>query len=408
MHKLDVKNSKNLMNLGAIAYFTSYLTRNNFAAVLAAIIQAGDIDKPSAGLVTTLGFITYGIGQLISGWLGDRINPKKLMFAGFLMTASMNFLIPICPNGKVMCVVWAFNGFAQSFMWPPMVKIMKTAMDADFYNRGCIRVNAGGTAATIAIYLVSPLIIKLWSWRGVFIINATVAIFVSALWITRMTAIEKTADIEYALRTSKNGGGEKKKSKLSVGVLLLVFVLTAIILQGCLRDGVTTWIPTYITEVFHLDSSISILSGVFIPLFSLLSYKVANAIYNKMGKKPYHCAGLLFAVATVCTVVLRIFPDASAIVTVILAALIVGTMHGINLIIVCYLPGILANDDNMSFISGLFNFMTYVGSAVSTYGFAVISDTKGWSAAVTSWVIISGMGIVMCMLSGMKDKKKIA
>lgn len=404
MQKLDKKNSNNLMYLGAAAYFTSYLTRNNFAAVLAAIIQAGEIDKTSAGLVTTLGFITYGIGQLISGWLGDRINPKKLMFIGFLMTASMNFLIPLCPNGAAMCVVWAFNGFAQSFMWPPMVKIMKTAMDSDGYDRGCIIVNGGGICATIMIYLISPLIIRLFGWRAVFILNASIAVIMSAVWMKRMTSIEKTAGIEYALRTNKSAGGEKKKSKLSVSIVLLAFVMIAIILQGSLRDGVTTWIPTYITEVFHLDSSISILSGVVIPLFGLASYKVAEFIYNKLGKKPYLCAGIIFAVSAVCTVVLRAFPDASPILTVVLAALIVAGMHGINLILVCFLPAILANDDNMSVISGLLNFMTYVGSALSTYGFAVVSDNFGWNSVVSVWVVITVLGVAMCLLGAAKSK----
>ena len=151
MQKLVGKNAKSLTYLCAAAYFVSYLTRVNFAAVIAAIIQAGDIDKTSAGLVTTLGFITYGVGQLISGWLGDRINPKKLMVVGFATTIAMNCLIPLCPNGTAMCVVWAFNGFAQSFMWPPMVKIMSSAMDTDSYNKGCVVVSWGSTIATILI-----------------------------------------------------------------------------------------------------------------------------------------------------------------------------------------------------------------------------------------------------------------
>ena len=58
MQKLERKDAKQLTLLCAAAYFVSYLTRVNFAAVIAAIIQAGDIDKASAGLVTTLGFIT--------------------------------------------------------------------------------------------------------------------------------------------------------------------------------------------------------------------------------------------------------------------------------------------------------------------------------------------------------------
>lgn len=406
MQKLNKKNTTKLMILCAFAYFTSYLTRVNFAAVLAAIVQDGDIDKPTAGIVTTLLFITYGVGQLISGWLGDRINPKNLMFFGFLLTAGMNLLIPICPNGRWMCFVWAVNGFAQSFMWPPMVKIMKTAMDNDRYNKGILFANLGGTFATVLIYLVAPFIISAWNWRAVFRINGTFAVIMSAVWMIVVTKIEKSANITYALGNRKEKAKKSKKS-LSINPLLLVFVMLAIMLQGSLRDGVTTWVPTFITEVFHLESSKSILTSVIIPIFSFASLQLASVIYNKMGKKPYLNAGIFFALSTVCAVVLRIFTGVSPILTVLLSALLVGIMHGINLILVCYLPAILANEENMSSLSGAFNFMTYVGSAISTFGFAVFSEKTGWNGTVTLWAVIAALGVLMCVLSGRINKQNI-
>ena len=398
MQKINKKNAAALTVICAIAYFTSYLTRVNFAAVLAAIVSAGDIDKPSAGLVTTLGFITYGVGQLVSGWLGDRINPKKLMFFGFLLTASMNMLISFCTNGQWMCAVWAVNGFAQSFMWPPMVKIIKTAMDSDGYNKAIVYANLGGTGATVMIYLVAPFIIRQWSWHAVFRINGAFAVIMSAVWMFAVTKIEKSADIVYSLggKTKKEKGGRKS---LSVSIPLLAFVMLAILFQGSLRDGVTTWVPTYITEVFRLDSSSSILTSVVIPIFSFISLKVSAIIYDKMGKKPYLNAGIFFAIAAVCAVILRIFSDVSPILTVILAALLVAIMHGINLILVCFVPAILATEDNMSVLSGMLNFMTYVGSAISTYGFAVFSEKIGWSGTVTLWAVIAMFGLLFCFLS---------
>lgn len=402
MQKIAKKSSTKLTVLCSAAYFTSYLTRVNFAAVLAAIIQAGDIDKTLAGAVTTLGFITYGVGQLISGWLGDRINPKKLMFFGFLLTAAMNMLIPMCPDGRWMCLVWAVNGFAQSFMWPPMVKIMKNAMDDDKYNRGVLLVNLGATVATILIYLVAPFIIRQWSWHTVFFTSGTVAVIMAIVWLAVITEIEKSANLTYVLVKGKKE--KKQKNSLSVNIALLVFVMIAIMLQGALRDGVTTWVPTYITEVFKLDSSNSILTSVVIPIFSFVSLKMSSVIYNKMGKKPYKTAGIFFGIAAVCGIILRLFSSASPILTVVLAALLVGIMHGINLILVCFLPAILAGENNMSVLSGMLNFTTYVGSAVSTYGFAVFSEKAGWSGTVTLWAVIAALGVAMCILSGKINK----
>ena len=399
MNKLDNKNSDKLTLLCSLAYFVSYITRINFAAVIAAVIADGDIDKTSAGAVTTLGFITYGVGQLISGWLGDRINPKKLMFFGFVLTGFMNLSIPFCKSGMAMCCIWAINGFAQSLMWPPLVKIMHTAMESDKYNKGCVKVSWGSTIATILIYLVSPLIIKLSGWRTVFYITSITAFIMSAVWITCVTKIESTGNIKYTSNTNI-----KSKHSYKIGGLLLAVTMLAIMLQGCLRDGVTTWVPTYVSEVFHLGSEISILSGVIIPVFGLASLQLTSVFYNKMGKKPYKCAGILFILATLCTLALVFLKINSVIFTISMFGIIVASMHGINLILVCFVPAIYADKDNVSSLSGILNFMTYVGSASSTYGFAVLSDNSGWTATVISWAVIAFLGTITCLLCSIKSK----
>ncbi|MBQ7595444.1 MAG: MFS transporter [Clostridia bacterium] len=403
MQKLNEKDSKKLIALCSVAYFVSYLTRVNYAAVIAAIISAGDVTKTVAGAVTTVGFITYGVGQLISGWLGDKINPKNLMFAGFITTGLMNLMIPFSKAGIMMCLVWGVNGFAQSLMWPPMVKIMKIALTADGYNKGCVSVSWGSTIATIMIYLVSPFIISVSNWRGVFFVNGSVAVMMSAVWIYLLTKIEKQTGLYYPLM---KGRQERQKHSFAMDGVLLVFVMLAIFLQGSLRDGITTWIPTYIYEVFKLNSEKSILTGVIVPVFSLASIQLTSIMFNKMGKKPFKCTALLFITAVVSAGSLAVFSSISIIVTVILSALIVACMHGINLILVCMLPAIYADEKNMSTLSGTLNFTTYVGSAASTYGFAVLSDSAGWNGTVIMWTAIAALGAVMCVLSAVKAKEK--
>ncbi len=400
MNKLDDRNSTRLTFLCSLAYFVSYLTRINFAAVITAVIADGDIDKTSAGAVTTLGFITYGVGQLISGWLGDRISPKKLMFFGFILTGFMNLTIPFCQNSFSMCIVWAVNGFAQSLMWPPLVKIMHTSMETEKYNKGCVKVSWGSTIATILIYLVSPLVIKLSGWKTVFYISSASAFIMSALWILSVTKIENTCNIQYTTDKSK-----KTKHSYKISGLLLIITMLAIMLQGSLRDGVTTWVPTYVSEVFNLGSEISILTGVIIPVFGLLSLQMTSVFYNKMGKKPYKCAGILFALTLLCILSLIVIKINSVIYTITIFGIIVASMHGINLILVCFLPAIYADTENVSSLSGTLNFMTYVGSAASTYGFALLSERSGWSATVILWAVIALLGGGACILCSLQSKK---
>lgn len=403
MNKLDRKNSKKLIYLCSLAYFVSYLTRINFAAVIAAIISDGYIEKTAAGAVTTVGFITYGVGQLVSGKLGDRFDPKKLMTIGFCSTAAMNLLIPFVKGAVPMCLVWGVNGLAQSLMWPPMLKIMKTAMNEDDFNKGCVQTNLGSTVATIIIYLLSPAVISVWSWKGVFFITALCGIIMAITWFAVLTKIERSADIKYILK--KSSDKKKKMHSPAMPLMLLILTLAAIFFQGILRDGATTWLPTYIYESFGLSSEKSILTSAVIPIFSYISLQICSKLYSKTGRKPFKCGLMVFAVGAASTIILVAFGGHSVILTAIMCALIVGCMHGVNLVLISFIPGIYGNNENVSELSGTLNFMTYVGSAASAYGFALLSDSFGWNGTIISWVIIALLGTVTVGVCKIIDKE---
>ena len=52
--------------------------------------------------------------------------------------------------------------------------------------------------------------------------------------------------------------------------------------------------------------------------------------------------------------------------------------------------------------TGICNAFTYLGVTISAYGFAVISESLGWSFTVLSWVIVSILGITLCLLAKRK------
>ena len=105
-----------LMLLFMTTYLISYLTRVNYAAVVTEIADAEGILRSVASLALTGSAVTYGVGQLLSGWLGDRIQPRTLVFCGLLTTLLTNLLIPLCGAAYQMTAVWCVNGLAQAFM----------------------------------------------------------------------------------------------------------------------------------------------------------------------------------------------------------------------------------------------------------------------------------------------------
>ena len=173
--------------------------------------------------------------------------------------------------------------------------------------------------------------------------------------------------------------------------------MLAIMLQGSLRDGVTNWTPTYISEIFKLDSSVSILTGVILPIFSLLSFTFVSFINRKFIKNELTCAGVTFGVGAASAVLLLTLGSSNVAVSLLLLALLVGSMHGVNLILVCMIPAHFAKFGRVSFISGLINSCTYLGAAISTYGIAVFTDVFGWNKTIALWSVVAALGAIICI-----------
>lgn len=386
MTKLTSKKDINMLSLlFAVTYMISYITRINYGAVIVEMERATGFSKSLLSMAVTGSFVTYGAGQVISGICGDRISPKKLVSCGLALTVFMNLLIPVCKTPYQMLPVWCINGFAQSFMWPPIVKLMTTLLHAEDYKKVTTQVSWGSSLGAIFVYLVSPLLISLWGWKSVFIFSAVCGMCVFFIWNKYSYEID-LSDIESKSKTNNKTGLRIFFTPIFIGIIL------AIILQGMLRDGVTTWMPSYIADTYNLSNTISILTGVILPVFGLACISAASVLYRKLFKNPLVCAGVFFAVGAVSSLLLRIFTGSNAAFSVLFSALLTGCMHGVNLILICMIPPFYKKYGIVSTVSGVLNACTYIGSAVSTYGIAVISENFGWNYTLLIWFLIAALG----------------
>lgn len=383
--------------LFSLAYFISYITRINFGAVISEMVSATGFSKDLLSLSVTGSFVTYGVGQLISGVLGDKISPKNLVLYGLIITVLMNMAIPFCTSPYTMMAVWCVNGFAQSLMWPPIVKLMTLMFSNEVYKKVCEKVILASSFATIMVYLVSPVLIAISGWKTVFFFSAILGLIMILVWQ------------KYCLNLKPKRVERNTTSKSNISVFFcpaMLCVMIAIICVGMLRDGITTWMPTYISETYNLKNEISILTGVLLPLFSVFSINMATKLYTKKLKNPVFCGGVMFLAGAFSAVLMVVTTGKNAIFSVVSAALITGCMHGVNLMLICMIPAFFKKFDFVSTGSGVINFCTYIGSAISTYGIAILSQKSGWGFTLKLWVLIAVLGTLLCFIASKPWKKQ--
>lgn len=391
--------------LGWLVYFASYITRLNFGAVLVEFLQAEGVMKSAAAPITTALFITYGAGQLLSGYLGDRISPRLLIFGGLIVASVCNIIMPfVSPAIPIMTVVWGINGIAQAMMWPPLVKICSNALSEEDYTRLMPLIGTSCAAATIAVYLVSPLIIRLADWKAVFTIAAAVAIAASVIWVILTGPLLKNVSFAPVVREKKKV--LHKPVERRPAWKLLPLILGSVAVLGVLRDGITTWMPTFMSETFKLESTVSILISVILPLSHMFIDLFLYRILVLMKRDLFAAIGLSFGITAGFLLLLSISGLNSMLLSTVFITVARGGLHAVNALQTYYLPEALGNKENISFFAGLVNSATYVGSAMSTYLFAVISEIHGWNTTIISWLIFAAVGLLLTLICMVVLRKK--
>ncbi len=401
-----------IVALCSLVYFVSYFARKDFAAVMAGMISDSIIDKSMGGFIGMGLFIAYGVGQLVSGYLGDRIKPTSLLIFGLATTLVCNLLMPVVSDVAIwlMIPVWTVNGFAQAMLWPPIVRILADNLDHEKFVTANLFVTTAAHISTILLYLYVPLCLQYMSWKTVFFTASVITFVVMAIFIISMFLIvfdkktEKEEKQEKAAPVSNNSG-EAKEGFFDIFVRAgIVPVFFAIIMMGFLRDGIESWLPTLYSEAFGRAATESILVSAVLPVFSIVSITAIRAAHkSKLFANETRGAAILFGMSIVLAIPLAILinfeQSALRLVCLILAALICGCMHAVNFLYISCLPGRFAAYGKAASASGFCNACTYIGAAVSMYGIAAVAEWMGWSATVITWIFIAVLGALFSILA---------
>ena len=392
------------------AYFTSYIGRLNYSSAMTAMIQETVLTKSQAGFVSMVYFFAYGIGQLCNGILGDKFHPGKMIFTGLAIAAGANLCMGFVGGFGAMAVVWGINGYAQAMIWPPIIRIFAEMVSKEQKMKFCVDIVSSQVLGTLASYLLAAGVMWLIGWRAAFGAAAICLGVMAVVWITGFGKIENcgkdpekaTADVDRS--ENKEYTDEKtvdvgKQAWLGSGILMVLF---PVIIHGMLKDGVTTWVPTYITETFFTSPAFSILVTTVLPVVNLTGAYVAQYLYKKCKNQEAAAAVWLFLIAVLALAGIWIGKDTSMILTVVLFAVTTASMMGVNTLFVNLFPLRYEAMGKVSTVSGFMNCMAYVGTAVSTFTIGVLVEQRGWNVTIGSWVVMTFLALVVCMLGRKK------
>ena len=388
-----------LFFLCAGIYIVGLFGRLSFSSVMAELIVQGALTKIEAGMVGTALFVVYGVCQLGSGLLGDHVAPKKMITVGVLGSALLNIVMTLAPDYHAMLVCWAFNGAFQSLIWAPVARVFAEMLPPAHRVRALSNAAATYPIATVLVYLAASLTLRTLGANAVFLLSAALMLICGVLFFFRMGYFERMTEenggVEQLCPPAAAQGGSLFRLLLISGA---VFALLPAVTQGLLRDGIQSWVPTFMTECFHFGTSASAAMAIVLPLLGIAGVVFTRALMkNRIHNELAGAAGF-FAAGIVALGLLAATQAANAALSLLLLTAASTAMVGANIMVINLLPAHFGAIGRASSVTGVLNCLAYIGSAVSSYGIGAVAEHYGWSAAVLVWLAfcVLALASILC------------
>jgi DHA2 family methylenomycin A resistance protein-like MFS transporter len=151
----------------------------------------GLMDDGVAGLQWVVNGYTLAFAGLLltGGALGDRFGARRLYLAGFALFTLASLGCGLAPSGPVLIAARVAQGLGAALLVPCSLTLLTHAYHDPHERARAIGIwGAVGSMAMVAGPVVGGLLIALFGWRSIFLVNLPIGLV--GLWLTQRFTVE--------------------------------------------------------------------------------------------------------------------------------------------------------------------------------------------------------------------------
>lgn len=378
-----VQSAWRIGSLCIATYLASYVTRNILSVSTPEMIKEAFFTKEYTGLLSSVCFIFYAVGQLINGFIGDMVHPKYMIIMGLGVSSISTFAIPLFDNRIIHFAAFALIGFGLSMLRGPLMKVISENTAAMHARMICTLFSMAGFAGP----LIASLLSIFFEWRAVFTVTGIISVFITVASVTVISLLEKRGEIKFTPKKEKG----VLNSILSVFKLEDFFFYMFISAIGEIAgSSITFWIPTYTTE--HLGFSGDAASTIYsvVSLTTLFTPFITLVIYEKLIRNGVKLALVMYVLSAVFFIAVR-FTAAPLVNVIMLIIAKMAAASASSIVWSAYIPG-LARSGKVSSANGVIDAAGYAMASLANVIFSGSVSRLGWGGIVNMWYIIMLIG----------------
>lgn len=362
-----------------LAYTATYIVRLNLSVAKPALEGLGKVDTAQLALLGSVFSLVYAVGKLLNGGLGDRVPPWIMVSAGLLFACVGNVTVGMLPPYWAMAVGWGMNAFGQSMLWGPILCIISAIYEEEAARKKATVVGTSIAVGNVLGILAASWLVNAFGARAVFLVPGVFAAVLAA-------AVALTAG---RVRVAVTGTVSPVRQLLRKEIQ--VMMLPAMI-QGVMKDNVSLFMVDYFVKDFQVDPTRNPLYVLFIPISGLIGRLLYPVLYARLKDNEYKAAAIGFFFCALCALPLGLNLGGAAAATLFLCG-IYAFVSVINTSFLAIYPLRYAKEGAVSSVSGIMDFTTYLGHAVSSAIYGLVIVRFGYGTMYLSWAALSVAGV---------------
>lgn len=394
----EAKHAFYLGLLCSISYLAVYVVKNTLSAVSPQLLEDGVFSTEYIGRASSLYFISYAIGQLFNGILGDRIKARYMISFGLGLAGVTTLIFSrLSALPELALVVYALTGLFLSMIYAPMTKVVSENTNLLY----ATRCNMGYNFASFLGSPTAGMLAAVLSWQSVFTVSGVVAVIMAVCCFAFFLYFEKKGIVSY------NKYPRQARAKGSIKVLLerqIVKFTIISLLTGIIRTSVVFWLPTYLSQYLGFSPQISATIYTVITLALSANTFLVIFVYERLRHNMDLTILLMFSLSSVCF--LLVFLLKAPVWNIILLVLAIMSSNGAATMLWSrYCPS-LRDTGMVSTATGFLDFVSYMAASISSTLFANAVSTIGWGNLILVWMGLVLIGVIISLPFKKRSKKQ--
>ncbi len=376
-----------------IAYTVIYVGRVNLSVASPLMIKEGTADVARIGILGSIFSIAYAAGRLLSGRICDKTAPKLVITAGICTAGLANLLMGTAPAYLLMALLWGVNALGQSVLWGSVLNSMGAVYEGSELKKRTALMTTSIPVGNIAGYLLSSYLCAGPGWRTAFYVPGILCILsgIAARVILKDVELKAPA----ASETAGFGSIQKEIPKQDVyGKLIPAF------LHGLIKDNSSFWLPTILAMQYMVKSEVTGLLVVIVPCIGFVGRLAYPAALKAADDDEEKVSLWCFIVTGICSALLITGVGSPVLVSVLIGVIYAATSM-INTTFLSVYPIRFADRGCTATISGIMDFLTYLGASAGSAVFGIMASRLGYGSLYVSWTVIAALAVIL-LLTGRK------